>query len=49
MNRWLGVVALVMLVLASAVGLRNAVTHAGNQPVMVANGGGPQPTPPGKL
>ncbi len=43
MNRWLGVVVLVMLVLASAVGLRTAITHPGSQPVMTAAGGGPMP------
>ena len=41
MNKWLAVVAFVMLVLAGAVGLRNALAHAGNQPMMAASGSAP--------
>ena len=42
MYRLLAVIALVMLVLAGAMGLRNIVTSHGDAVVM-ANGGGPAP------
>ncbi len=44
MNKWLTVVVLVLLVLASAMGLRNLV--AKDAPVVVANGGAPVPPAP---
>jgi hypothetical protein len=44
MNKWLKVVALVMLTLVSAVGLRNALGNHGSS-VMVAKDGG-LPVPP---
>ena len=51
MNRWLKVVCLVLLVLVSAMVLRNA-TYAsvagGNDPILVANGGNPVPPLPWK-
>jgi len=50
MNRWTVVVALVLLVLISAIGVRNlAMTaSAGDAPTIMANGGGPPPPPPWK-
>jgi len=47
MNRWTVVVALVLLVLVSAIGIRNLATSASGSdtPVMMANGGGPPPPP----
>ena len=45
MNKWLAVVAFVMLVLAGAVGLRNAVAHGGSAPAMQAIDGC-RPGPP---
>lgn len=46
MNRWLAVVVIVLLVLASAVGLRNVVNAKGQTPVVMANGSGPIPPTP---
>jgi len=48
MNRWTVVIALVLLVLVSAIGVRNlAMTaSAGDAPTIMANGGGPPPPPP---
>ncbi len=48
MNRWTVVIALVLLVLVSAIGVRNlAMTaSAGAAPTIMANGGGPPPPPP---
>ena len=45
MNKWLTVVVLVMLVLAGAMGLRNATT-AKAAAVVMANGGAPVPPVP---
>jgi hypothetical protein len=46
MNKWLKVVALVMLTLVSAVGLRNALGSNHGSSVMVAKDGGmPVPVP----
>ena len=45
MNKWLTVAVLVLLVLAGAMGLRNATT-AKVAPFLVANGGGPVPPVP---
>jgi hypothetical protein len=49
-NKWKVVVAVVLLVLISAVGIRNlAMTVvASDAPVLVADGGGPPPPPPWK-
>jgi hypothetical protein len=46
-NRWKVVVALVLLVLMSAIGLRGLATStsASDAPVVVAHGGGPVPPP----
>ncbi len=48
MNRWTVVVALVLLVLMSAIGVRNLATSASvsDAPVVMAHGGGPPPPPP---
>jgi hypothetical protein len=48
MNRWTVVVALVLLVLMSAIGVRNlAMTASANAgPIMMAHGAGPPPPPP---
>ena len=48
MNRWTVVVALVLLVLLSAIGVRNlAMTASADAaPIMMANGSGPPPPPP---
>ena len=48
MNRWLKVVFLVLLVLASAMLVRNATVANGSGPVLVANGGNPVPPLPWK-
>jgi len=56
MSKWLSVVALVLLVLTGAMGLRNIATaHAAtfsgstlSAPAFLANGGGPWPPPPPK-
>lgn len=49
MNRFLAIVVVVMLVLVGAMGLRTAaVAHAGNSPVIMANGGAPPPPVPWK-
>jgi hypothetical protein len=45
MHKWLSVVALVLLVLASAMGLRNLATVK-VPPVVVASGGAPVPPTP---
>ena len=45
MNKWLTVVVLVLLVLASAMGLRNLATGK-TGPVVLANGSGPIPPSP---
>ena len=47
MNRWTVVIALVLLVLVSAIGVRNLATASANgAPIEMANGGGPVPPPP---
>ena len=47
MKRWTVVVALVLLVLISAIGVRNlAMTASANATPMMANGAGPPPPPP---
>lgn len=49
-NKTKAVIALVLLVLVSAIGLRDlATTHASDAPVNVAIGGGPVPPPPWKI
>ncbi len=46
MKKWAVVVVLVLLVLASAMGLRNLTSVRGSAPVLVANGSGPIPPDP---
>ncbi len=47
MGRWVSVAVLALLVLAGAVGLRNAaVSHVGNAATLVANGVSPPPPTP---
>ena len=45
MSRKLVVLFLAMLVLAGAMGLKTVVASHNNGTVMMANGGGPMPTP----
>jgi hypothetical protein len=48
MSKMLGVIALAMLVLVGAMGLKTAVAGNSNGSVLVANGGAPAPPTPWK-
>ena len=49
MSKWLVVVALVLLILVGAMGLRGIVTASSQTPVIQALGGGPVPPSPWRL